>query len=72
LNKPSGIALAEGVLYVSDYETGEIIAYSVENGWELARINTGFDGIMGLEVDIDGKLWFVSSKTSEIYRVEPQ
>jgi len=72
LQKPSGIALAEGVLYVSDYETGEIIAYNLENGWELARINTGFDGIMGIDIDVDGKLWFVSSKTNEVYRVEPQ
>jgi hypothetical protein len=72
LEKPAGIDLYDDVLYVSDFETGEIIAYDINNGWELGRIATGFPGIMGIKIGPEGKLWFVSSKTNEVYRIEPQ
>ncbi|MBO6515107.1 MAG: hypothetical protein JJ975_00970 [Bacteroidia bacterium] len=71
LKKPSGIELSNGVLYVSDNETGEIIAYNAEKGWELGRIETGYPGIMGIKADTEGKLWFVSSKTHEVFRIDP-
>jgi outer membrane protein assembly factor BamB len=71
LKKPAGIEISNGVLYVSDFETGEIIAYGLESGFELARFNTGKEGIMGIKADASGKLWFVSSKTNQVYRVDP-
>ena len=72
LKKPAGIELSNNVLYVSDFETGEIIAYNVESGIELARFDTGKKGIMGLKADTDGKLWFVSSTTNQVYRIDPK
>ena len=72
LKKPAGIELSNNVLYVSDFETGEIIAYNVESGIELARFDTGKKGIMGLKADTDGKLWFVSSITNQVYRIDPK
>jgi hypothetical protein len=72
LNKPAGIEISGKVLYVSDFETGEIIAYALENGYELARFDTGKKGIMGLKADSNGALWFVSSKTNEVFKIDPK
>lgn len=72
LSSPAGIELSNGVLYVSDNETGEIIAYDAERGWELDRFETGKKGIMGIKADSQGKLWFVCTTTSEVFRIEPR
>jgi len=72
LQKPAGIEISNDVLYVSDNETGEIIAYDLKSSDELARFDTGKKGIMGIKADKDGKLWFVSSKTNQVYRVDPK
>ena len=72
LVSPAGIEISEGVLYVSDHDNGQIIAYGVDTGYELGRLETGKKGIMGIKADKDGKLWFVSSMTHEVYRIDPQ
>ena len=72
LNKPCGAEVIGNILYVSDYETGEIIAYEKEMGTELGRINTGEKGIMGIKADSNGKLWYVNALTNGVYRVDPK
>lgn len=72
LKKPAGIEISGDNLYVSDFETGEIIAYNLTTGFEIGRINTGKPGIMGIKADNAGKLWFVSSKTNEVFRIDPK
>jgi DNA-binding beta-propeller fold protein YncE len=70
LGEPSGLALADGVLYVGDHATGEIVAYDLD-GNELDRLTTGAAGLMGLEVGPDGKLWYVDAATPSVVRVDP-
>jgi hypothetical protein len=71
LSEPSGIALAQGVLFVSDHGTGEIVAFDV-NGNELGRISVpDGPGIMGLEIGPDGKLWYVDGDHDVVVRVDP-
>ncbi|MDP2313739.1 MAG: hypothetical protein Q8P41_12600 [Pseudomonadota bacterium] len=70
LGEPSGLALHDGVLYVSDHGRGEILAYSPE-GEELARITTGAAGLMGLEVGPDGRLWYVDADAATVVRIDP-
>ncbi|MFT5512765.1 MAG: hypothetical protein ACI8SE_001163 [Bacteroidia bacterium] len=72
LSKPAGIEISGNVLYVSDFETGEIIAYGLDTGFELARFDTGKKGIMGIKADGSGALWFVSSATDEVFRIDPK
>ncbi len=72
LQAPAGIEISEGVLYVSDNETGEIIAYDLETGLELDRIDTGKKGIMGIKADTEGKLWFVCTTSNEVFRIDPK
>ncbi|MBR9861597.1 hypothetical protein GYB22_12805 [bacterium] len=72
LDKPSGIAIRDNRLFVSDYNTGEIVAYNVETREELARIDTGDEGICGITLSPSGKLWFVNAKESKVNRVDPR
>ena len=71
LNKPCGVEVVGDILYVSDYETGDIVAYHKETMAELGRINTGEKGIMGIKADSNGKLWFVNALKNGVYRIDP-
>ena len=70
LDKPCGIELIGNILYVSDNGTGEIIAYDKELKTELARIDTGDDGIMGIKADKNGQLWYVNASNNGVYRID--
>jgi len=71
VSAPSGLAGTRHHLFVSDHDSGEIIALEKGTGREVARIDTGSGkGLMGLTIDpSDGSLWFVNSRTSEVGRV---
>jgi hypothetical protein len=71
LEEPSGIALHDGRLFVSDHGTNEIVAYDLASGEELARIQTDAVGIMGLEFGPDGKLYFADGDGNQIVRIDP-
>jgi outer membrane protein assembly factor BamB len=72
LKKPAGIEISQGLLYVSDYETGEIVAYNLSTQEEMGRISTGKSRVMGIKANTDGKLWFVANGSNEIYRIDPK
>ncbi len=69
LRRPSGIALHEGRLFVTDNETGEIIAFDLE-GTELNRISTNAESIMGIEIGPDGRIWYVDAGTNQVVRID--
>lgn len=71
LQKPCGIDIKGNRLFVSDNATGEIIAYNTDTKSELARINTGNSGIMGIKIGSDGKVWYVNYTQNKIFRVDP-
>ena len=71
LTRPSGIALHNDRLFVTDFETGEIIAYDL-TGRELNRIQTPAEEIMGLTVGPDGNLWYVDAEKNQVVRIDPQ
>lgn len=61
LEAPCGIEIYEGVLYVGDYGTGDIVAYDMANDFaEITRIVTGEIGMTGIKIGPDGNLWFVN------------
>ncbi|MCB9251284.1 MAG: hypothetical protein H6605_02355 [Flavobacteriales bacterium] len=72
LQKPCGIEIKDDRLFVSDYETGEIICFNVKNKQELFRINTGSKGIMGLTLGSDGHLYYVNAINNEVNRIDPR
>lgn len=71
LTRPSGIVLHDGRLFVSDYATGEIIAYDL-TGRELNRIDTPAQAIMGITVGPDDNLWYVDAEKNQVVRIDPQ
>jgi len=71
LEAPSGIALVENRLFVSDFNTGKIHCFDKESHALLASFDTGKTGVAGLEIGPDGKLWFVNALANEVIRIDP-
>ena len=72
LVEPSGIALADGILYVSDHKTSQIHAYSL-TGELLRTLDTGKpEGTLaGIEVRGD-RLYFSDMLLGAVYRIDWQ
>jgi len=68
---PSGVVVHDDILFVSDAEAGEIVAYDL-TGVELERIALpDGPGVMGLAVGPDEKLWYVDAFHDTLVRVDP-
>ena len=66
----SGIALHDGLLYVSDSKTSTLLAFSLDGelvDWIVLDLPEG--ALMGIEFDDDGNLWAVDAVNDEILRV---
>jgi outer membrane protein assembly factor BamB len=71
LKKPCGIAIKDNRLFVSDNETGEIICFNIQTKAELARVNTGAKGIMGIVLSKDNILYYANSLTNQVIKINP-
>ena len=71
LTQPSGIAIADSKLFVSDHATGEIIAYDLDTKAEVERISAGAPGIMGITIGPDNLLWVVNGALNTLTRIDP-
>ena len=71
LDSPSGMALNDGRLFVTDPGTGDLIAYDLETGEELDRVHVG-TGIRGITIGPDAKLWLADYDNNRVLRVDPQ
>lgn len=72
LERPSGIALADGILYVSDNATGMLHAFDLETGEEVRTLQTelGDGELAGIEIGPEGRIWFTKMTTGEIFRLD--
>jgi outer membrane protein assembly factor BamB len=68
LEHPSGLVLHDGLIYVSDHSNGQIRAFTMD-GEDVATLETGRTGVMGLTVSPDGELLFVDFDAEELVRV---
>ena len=70
LVSPSGLEVAEAVMYVSDHATGVVHAFDMD-GNPLDHLDTGLgpDALMGLAVKADGSIWLVDAAADEIWRL---
>lgn len=73
LVKPSGLALSDGVLYVTDNETSQIQAFDLV-GMQLdwLQLDKPAGSLMGIEVGPDGALYIADFVASEIIRIQPK
>jgi DNA-binding beta-propeller fold protein YncE len=72
MRAPSGLALHDGMLYVSDNQTGVIYAFDLD-GVLVDWVETGRkDGaLMGMDFDEDGRLYVIDARADEIIRISP-
>jgi len=70
LDEPSGLALHEGRIFVSEHGSGDIIAFDLE-GAEIDRMATPADRIMGITIGPAGDLWYADAGANEVVRVDP-
>lgn len=68
----SGIEIKDNRIFISDYKTGDIIAFDINSKKEIGRVATGKPGVIGIKLDPEGKLWYVNEKTHEVVRVSPK
>ncbi len=70
--QPCGIDYFNGRLIVSDYDSGFVYIYDVKGvPKRLGVLRTEHPNIMGIRIGPDGKIWFVNSGESKIYRIDP-
>lgn len=72
LGIPTGLEISHDRLLVSDYSSGDIIIYDLEQNpvVELGRIETGqASNIMGIKVGPDDNIWFVCPNSNELYKI---
>ncbi len=69
---PSGLALHEGYLYVSDYANGLLTAFSLD-GKRRNVLDTGLGekALGGLTIGPDGRLWLVDRVSNRVLRLDP-
>ena len=72
LEAPSGLALVEDTLFVTDNATSEIVAFDM-HGAEIDRVNTGIErgALMGIAAPSLDDLWLVSATENRVYRLQP-
>lgn len=70
LDEPSGLALHDGRILVSEHGTGDIIAFDLD-GKEIDRMTTPAKRIMGITIGPAGDLWYADAGANEIVRVDP-
>jgi hypothetical protein len=72
LERPSGLELHEGLLYVSDHATGIIHAFDL-SGERVNYLDTGRgeDALAGMAFGPDGRIYLVDMETDEVLRLDP-
>lgn len=72
LEAPSGLAIADDTLYVTDQATSMIYAFDLE-GTLLNQLDTGLQAgsLAGITIGPEGKAYIVDQRTSEVFRIDP-
>ena len=69
MTSPSGLELWNGMLFVSDHDSGRIFAFDLD-GDLLDWLDTERgEGVMGLTFDASGALWFIDGEADRVYRL---
>ena len=73
LDHPSGLAISDGVLYVSDNDNGNILAFSLEGEMiDFLELDVDKDALMGMAFGPDGALYVVNAEDDELIRISPK
>lgn len=67
---PSGIALHDGLVYVTDAGSGYIVAFA-RDGQVVDWLDTGAPGLFGLTFDAEGNLYVVHGPENLLVKISP-
>ena len=72
LTQPSGLALYQGVLFVTDFTTSRIVAFDGA-GRTLATLDTGLPegSLGGIGIGPDGHAYFTDRSSGSVLRIDP-
>jgi outer membrane protein assembly factor BamB len=71
--QPSGLALKDGILYVTDFVSGRITAFNVDTGERLDWLDTGLtNALMGITLDAEGRIYVIDAATPRVFRIAPR
>lgn len=72
LDKPCGIELVENRLFVSEYESGNILCYDLQKQKVIDIFKTGAKGLMGIKYNkAEKRLYFVNALANSVNKIEP-
>ena len=75
LSMPSGLAIHDNRVFVSQNGNGRITAFNLDesgkNVLSSRTVDTNASSIMGLEIDFSGKLWYADSERNLVVRLDP-
>ncbi len=71
LTRPSGLALHDDVLYVTDHGSGTVFAFDLE-GTLLDYLDLDVAGLMGIEVRSDEDIWVTDADGHNVLRLQPR
>jgi DNA-binding beta-propeller fold protein YncE len=71
LSAPSGLALHEGLIFVTDNENSKVFAFDMGDGTLIDWLETGLPpgSLMGITFAPDGSLWLVDAVENRILRI---
>ena len=73
LDHPSGLALHDGVLYISDNDNGNILAFNLQGEMlDFLELDVEKDALMGIDFGPDGALYIVDAEEDELLRIAPK
>jgi sugar lactone lactonase YvrE len=72
LQRPSGLALRDGILYVSDNATSKIFAFNLKGelvDWLDLSAEVRSGGLMGMDFDAQGRLYVVDARDNRLLQI---
>jgi hypothetical protein len=73
INEPSGLALVDGHILVTDHDTGIIHAFDMDgNLIDWLDTGVGSGALMGIVARSLDDIWFVDAKANRIHRLQPE
>ena len=69
IDQPSGLFVDGLYVYVGEHGTGQVLVFEKSTGRRVSQVQTGAEGLFGLEMDGNGQLWYVDGPGNQVGRV---